>query len=669
MSDISIPGVSSKYNTDKLIDAIMEAERIPLKRMEEQNEDYADQKKIWNDVNRRISTLQENSRALYSFENPFKDFVANSSNESILTASADRTASRGDQKVKVLQVAGADSFRSRSLPADYQVPAGEYAFSVGEQEIDFSFKGGDLEDFATKLNSRGRGLIEARTVRDTPDTMMLVIESSETGADNRLTFRQDAMELGVNTGILTRVKTGEREIALSDENVSTKARFAGGGNIGFADEGVLVPPRSDASISIDPPVPPEGPYLLEVQLRMQNLSEEEVPAPSPPPGPIIPPAGGVELEGIQVQNEQNLVDTPPWEPPPKPQRVESLDILFANGNQKLPALQDTEEIQTLRIPAADLENDLKTLDVLNSNTHREISILSLQLLNPEARGDFEPQYPVSTAQDAILEINGIPVKRSNNQIEDVIPGLTLQPKRPSDESIDLRVEPDREHIKDALIRFLGSYNQLITEINILTSREESVVEEIGYFEEAEREDAMERLGSFFGDTTFMQMKNRLQRITSSAYTTSAGRELSMLSQMGISTNVASGGGVSRSKLRGYLEVDESRLDEVIDSNIEAMAELFGRDSTGDMVIDSGLAVEMHKFLEMYTQTGGLIDNRIAGIDRQIEDNQDEIVDLKRQLEDKETDLKRQYGRMESALVQMEETSRSIENTFNNQNTD
>ncbi|MGC9311444.1 MAG: flagellar filament capping protein FliD, partial [Sediminispirochaetaceae bacterium] len=109
-------------------------------------------------------------------------------------------------------------------------------------------------------------------------------------------------------------------------------------------------------------------------------------------------------------------------------------------------------------------------------------------------------------------------------------------------------------------------------------------------------------------------------------------------------------------------------DEAIDSHIEAMAELFGRDSTGDMIIDSGLARELHNFLQMYTQTGGLIDTRIAGIDRQITETEDEITDLKRQLEDKEVDLKRQYGRMESALGQLEETSRSIEN-FNTQNSD
>jgi len=668
MSDISIPGVSSKYNTDKLIDTIMKAERLPLERMEDRKEEFSSQKKIWNDINRRVSTLQDNSRSLFSFENPFKDFIALSSDDTVLTASADRSASRGIQKVLVRQVAAADSFRSRSLPEDYEVPAGDYVFSIGSKEVDFSFKGGDLDDFVRKLNSRSQGFLKAQTVQDTPDTRILVIQSTKTGQENRLTFQGASRELGVNTGILTRVRTGERNIALTGETVKGSAVSGLRAGIELEENILKVPARSAGSIRISPPVSPEGKFILELQVKIDELTEEAYTEPVPPPGPDIPAGGGVELEGIQVLNAPNIIETPPWEPPPKPERVDTLQVLRANGRQHLPALENTEEVQKLSIPVTDLSAPLTSLDIFNTNTHRRISILSVELINPEARGDFEPQYPVSTAQDAILEVDGIPVRRETNQIEDVIPGLTLQPKKASEDILEIQVDPDREAIKTSLIQFLGSYNQLITEINILTSREENVVEEIGYFEDDEREEALERLGIFIGDTTFMQMKNRLQRIISSAYTTSAGRELSMLSQMGISTNVAGGGAVNRSKLRGYLEVDESSLDSAIDSHIEAIAELFGRDSTGDMIVDSGLAVEMHRFLDLYTQTGGLIDTRIAGLDSQIEDTNDEIGDLQRQLEVKEVDLKRQYGRMESALGQLEETSKSIEN-FNSSNSD
>jgi flagellar hook-associated protein 2 len=208
---------------------------------------------------------------------------------------------------------------------------------------------------------------------------------------------------------------------------------------------------------------------------------------------------------------------------------------------------------------------------------------------------------------------------------------------------------------------------VLTEINILTSNQESVIEEISYFEEGEREAAREKLGLFQGESTFMQLKNRIQRIVASPYETSAGDRLSMLSQMGISTNASGfGGSVTRSRLRGYLEVDESQLDSVLESRLPAVKQLFGRDTDGDMVVDSGLAYEMNQYVRNYTQTGGVIATRISGIENRISETNEDINDFKDRLERKEQDLQRKYGRMESNLGQLEKSQQAIEN-FQSQN--
>jgi len=336
-------------------------------------------------------------------------------------------------------------------------------------------------------------------------------------------------------------------------------------------------------------------------------------------------------------------------------------VLSLNERQQLAELTNTEEPQKLTIPLSDLGTALRSIDVNNPNTGRRITVRQARIENPEARGEFQPQFPVSTAQNAQLTVNGIPIERNNNNIDDVIPGVTLTPQISSDRTVEINVEPDKEAIKNGLIQFLGSYNQTLTEVNILTSNRESVIEEISYFEDEDRDAAREKLGMFSGDSSFMQLKNRLQRIAGAAYETSAGRELSMLSQMGISTNASGGAGtVSRSKLRGYLEVDESQLDEAIDQHLPAIKELFGQDTDGDLVVDSGIAVEISNFVNAYTRNNGLIDTRTSSIERQIDETEDEINDFKRSLEDKETDLKRKYGRMEGALGDLEDSRRSIE---------
>ena len=71
MSDISIPGVNSKYGTDKMIEGLMDVERIPLRRLEDQKETYEDQKKIWRNINLSLSRFRDSSRELFGFQNPF----------------------------------------------------------------------------------------------------------------------------------------------------------------------------------------------------------------------------------------------------------------------------------------------------------------------------------------------------------------------------------------------------------------------------------------------------------------------------------------------------------------------------------------------------------------------------------------------------------------------
>ncbi len=668
MSDINIPGVSSKYNTEKLIDTIMKAERVPLERMQDRKDEYAQEKKAWSSMNQRLTQLADNANKLYGFENPFQNYVANSSDSSVLTATTDRTAKESIESIKVLQTAKKDVFHSRSLPRDYQVPAGEYGFKLGDQEVSFSFDGGDLEDFAERVRNRGKGLVTARTVRNTPDTQVIVFDGGKTGEKNSLSFLQDSIPFGEKAGILEKNISKERSITPTAQNVSAAAG-SGAESFSLTDGGVKVEPQGSAQIAVSPPVQLKEPLQLKIRVQIENISKDEYTPPSPPQGPSIPSGEGVELEGVTVQGKSSRVDLPEWEAPEPPKEVDDLQVLSLNGSKDLPALEDTESTQTVTVDAAQvsgLSGGISSLEIDNRNTHRRVGVQSVELVDPEARGDYSPARPGTKAADARLEVNGVEVERPNNNIDDLIPGVTIQAKQASDRPVELEVEPDKESIKNAIFNFIGSYNRALTEINILTSNRESVIEEISYFEEGEKEAAREKLGLFQGESSFMQLKNRLQRMVAAPYDTSEGRDLSMLSQMGISTN-ASGfsGSVSRSRLRGYLELDESKLDEAIENQLPAVKQLFGRDTDGDLVVDSGLAYEMNEYVRSYTRSGGVIPTRIAGIENRIERTNEDITDFKDKLERKEQDLKRKYGRMESTLGELEKNEQAIQR-FNSQ---
>jgi len=147
MSDLSIPGVTDKYNTQKIIDALMAVKREPLTRMQKELAGEQQKKGAWQDVIRMLSVVRDTSRVLFGFQNAFNDRIATSSDEKTLVATATRQAVEETKQILVKQIAAADRFLSQSLPRDFTVDAGQYTFRLGEKEVSFAWKGGPLKAF------------------------------------------------------------------------------------------------------------------------------------------------------------------------------------------------------------------------------------------------------------------------------------------------------------------------------------------------------------------------------------------------------------------------------------------------------------------------------------------------------------------------------------------
>jgi len=672
VSDISIPGVSSKYNTTQLVEDLVAAERIRLTRMEEQVGELEETRSTWRQVNRDFGDLQRSAKGLYGFENPFSEKNAASSDERILTASANRTAAFDDYTVTVRQVATADRFLTPSLDRSFRVDSGTYTFRVGDDEVSLRYRGGTLEDFARRLSDKAEGLVRASTVRDTPDTQVLLIEAIPTGSANRLIFGDDAVRLGLETGMMRRAEVPEGRVVLPagvEEARTATGTAVPAQSVEIGGESVLIKPSATLRLPFEAPIEPEDGMVLEYSYRTVDYADDEL-APPTPPGPLWPGVPEGRYQGLTVNSASNdfpIPDDGVWTPPP---RRDVAEVLRAEGppSTNLPPIVAGSEFRTVRVDAAELPPTMEALVIDNGNTHRGIEIRGIRLYDPARQGDLEPANPVDSARDAVIEFRGIEARRPTNSIDDLVDGLTINLKRASPDPVDLTVSPDTETAKDGIIRFVFTYNQLLTRILVLTSDDPAVIDELEYLDDDQRAEMENLLGSMRGDLSLNQVKNRLQRITSDPYSTRAGADLRLLAQIGVSTNASSGsagGALDFSKLRGYLEIDEEKLDSMLESDIDAVKDLFGRDTTGDLVIDSGVARMMDEYLTPYTQTGGFVSMRISGIDGQIESTQDDIADYEEYLEEYEADLKRQYGNMEATLNQLERSSQELDR-FNSQ---
>jgi flagellar hook-associated protein 2 len=235
------------------------------------------------------------------------------------------------------------------------------------------------------------------------------------------------------------------------------------------------------SLPVEPGLPASSGLAIKFEIATELRREEDRPVPRPPPGPSIPPGGSVSYGGIVIENDPSSVPIPAWSPPPVPPRVDDMGVLsltFSDGSAAdLPAISDSPVYREVRypLPAGAGDRTIVSFDLHNKNTHRDVSVRNIEIFDPSATGDLKPRNAVSTAQDAVLSMEGIEIRRPGNVIEDLVPGLTVTALGVSDRPVKLKVEPDREAVKDGIISLVGNYNRLMAEINVLTRNDVRVV--------------------------------------------------------------------------------------------------------------------------------------------------------------------------------------------------
>lgn len=648
MSDISIPGVTtSKYGTDKLIEGLMKVERVPRDREQRQLDEYKEQQSVWRNLNQLGTKLRDSAKNLYSYNNPFTEKIGESTNDRAVTLSATREAREQSFNVHIKQIAAGDSFLSAEIPKDGKVPKGTYTFSVGDKNISFGWKGGGYSEFIDALNRRGEGLIRSSLIQVTQDSRALLIEAQKTGANQRLVFGDDALTFALNTGIIK--KNDKAAITISDTSV-------------------VAAPLSNKIITFSSTARASEGLTLEYEISWTEKDIEEEIAPFPEgPDTGTPPA--MTYSGITIQNApfETALSAAIIQEPSTPAVDNNIVSLRTTRGIAIPTeeARSTPEKTTTRVSLSEF-GDVNALLVHNRNSNKRFSIENIRIFDPKAAGEYIPTNPVSTAQDALLSYEGINITRNTNTIDDLVPGVTLSLYEPTDKQETITIKPDTEIAKESIISLVGSYNRLMAELNILTQTKPEIISEIQYFTADEIKEAEKNLGMMQGDTTLNGIKYSLQRITTSPYNNTENSSITMLSQLGISTKSAAGGGADSSRLRGYLEIDEKKLDVALKNSIESIKTLFGSDIDGDLIIDSGVAFSLDTQMTPYVRTGGIFSTRTNGLASRISNSEKKIARFDEQLETKEADLKNKYGKMEGALNSLQNQSNSISN-FNKQN--
>lgn len=682
MAGLSIPGVNDKYKSNEIVEGLMKVERIPLTREQNHLEEVKKQQDAWRTVNHKMSQLRDSVKSLYSFDNPFNNKLASSTEEYAITATAGREAAYESFQIEVIQPATADRFLSGEIEKNQKIPAGTYTFKTGDKTISMNWKGGKIEDFVTSLNKRGKDVIKASLIGVNKGNKALLLESLKTGSDSHLEFKDAALTLAIDTKMIQKVE-GEKDIfgsTLSEikvpENVSPLEQegmpFITSSFVKMTEDGISIPPRGGFTINVPGNISKDTTKTLIFTVKAKEIADITDAANSKPTEPDLPDPGNVTFQNITIDNNQSSYELPGTQAPKVPlESIRTDSVLFArfeDGTERELKITDafSESGSTVKVNLSEYPG-IKSIVMRNANTGVQYSVSKIESVDEKASLGYTPLNAVSNAGDAIIKYEGITITRPDNKIDDVIPHITLNVSQKTDRPATIKIEPDTEAAKDALINFVGRYNQIIAEINILSQNKPELISELDYLSKDEEDAYKEKLGLFSGDFSLTNAKSSMQEIIGAVYQESEYSEITMLSQIGISTNATNYSGYNPTKMRGYLEINEKVLDENLKNNLDSIKTLFGYDSDGDLIIDSGIGVRLDKQLTAYVQSGGILANKNSTLDRQVKASEQKIARLETQLNQKEAELKAKYGQMESTLNSLEGQSNSINNFTQQQN--
>ena len=654
---VFIPGLSDKFNSQETINKIMEQKRVKLDKLENDTEEIKDKKKVLGEIKEKGVTLLNSAKKLYGFEAPFDDKVSLSSDENAFSANVTRNVEVGEYSIEIINKAEPHKITSMVLDKKFKVPAGNYLFKLGKENIKISFKGGTVEEFAKEIKKDSNDKLNAYITWKTKDTQILVLEGKKTGADNYISFVDEKTKnFFKSMGFYEDIPAYEKTYKIDEKALTAISKVKS--NPTFVNKDTLLLEGTESyKYNLPEKIPYRENLTMEIDLRLEEIPSYKRESLTPT-GPDFSKKGDVTLFDIHIEGESPIVRIPPYQKPKEPIVVEDdhfIELVTNKRKIELDELDVNNSKKTLSFNINEIiEKDeaIESVILKNNNTYKRLEASNLRFYDETSMVKMKYNNELSSPKNAKIIIDGIEVERDTNVIDDLIKGVSFYVYDKTKKPESLKIDRDYEKIVKTVTDFLGSFNQFLTIVNKETST---------------KADAEGNIGTFVGDYGLIGLTTNLRNLMMNSYPTNFGEKLSLLAQIGVSTNESGTYRMDTTKLRGILEVNEEKFIEMMQKYPEGVKELFGSDTNQDLIIDNGIAFLTQQILNAYTERKiGFFDTKTGELDRQIERKGKEIVNYKEKLEKEEQELRKDFIKMEKALQELEENKKKFEN-FNNSN--
>lgn len=266
-----------------------------------------------------------------------------------------------------------------------------------------------------------------------------------------------------------------------------------------------------------------------------------------------------------------------------------------------------------------------------------------------------PTDPVSTitfsqslqdATDASFTVNGLPVTRSTNTVNDVIDGVTLDlfAKTGVDSvgapiAARLDLNRDTAGIKENIKGLVTAYNDFEASLKILGDRK-SEVEEFG--------------GSLAGETLLQSVRSQVRAMITDTSST-PGTNIKAARNVGLSID-----------RNGKLNLDEAKLETALQDNFNEVSTLFSAGTNNQSIYSTapgGIAGDAINKIEKMLRSTGEIENKTKTNSTKIEAYKKDLEVLEKRMEKLLERYMRQFSMMESIVGSSTSTREGLKGTF------
>ena len=246
-------------------------------------------------------------------------------------------------------------------------------------------------------------------------------------------------------------------------------------------------------------------------------------------------------------------------------------------------------------------------------------------------GFHDTANALQTAQDSVMNFEGLDITRSSNDISDVIDGATINLVSTTSTAVRLNITNDKSTLKTNLQGMVDTYNGLNTLFTTATSTTSE--SELG--------------GSLADDTSMVRFLKDQIRTSIFADSSTKSGNISAMRDLGISVDKS-----------GTMTFTAATYDAAVLASYDDIVTMLTADTSNESLFTTsskGLSQDIATALEAFTDSDGIVTTRSTNATTALADHKEELTKLEARMESVYQRYLTQFTAMESLMASMDAT--------------